>query len=92
MLCDSPWFSFARPEAGQGSGPAVPDDARMIDDFLEFSRSIGTVSGSEVGLAANVRAVEAEIGVNSASPAEAGVSSQRSKRICTRGCAGLLRF
>ena len=43
----------------QGSRPAVPDDAAVVEDFLELGGGCAALSGREIRLAANVGRIEA---------------------------------
>src|ERR1035438_9847985 len=43
----------------QRSRPAVPHDAAVVDDFLEFGGSGTALSGCQVCLSTNVRRIEA---------------------------------
>src|ERR1700722_223237 len=43
----------------QRSSPAVPDDATVVDDLLEFGSGFFAVSRQEISFAANVGGIEA---------------------------------
>src|SRR5580698_5020653 len=43
----------------QRSSPAVPDDATVVDDLLEFGTGFFAVSRQEISFAANVGGIEA---------------------------------
>ena len=43
----------------QGSGPAVPDDAAVVENFLEFSGGGAALSSRQVSFSAHIDGVEA---------------------------------
>src|SRR5258707_10600476 len=43
---------------GQRAGPAVPDDAAVVDDLLKFRRGFVAFPCRQVGLAANIHGIQ----------------------------------
>ena len=57
----------------QGSRPAVPDDAAVVDDLLKLGGGFFALSGGQVCLTANVRRIKAgKIGDETDCPSSAG--------------------
>jgi len=49
-------------QARQGPSPAVPDQAAVVENLLKLSRRRRTLSGGNIGFAANIGRIEAGVG------------------------------
>jgi hypothetical protein len=43
---------------GEGAGPAIPDDAGVVENLLKLGRGSAALSGGQICLAAQVNVIE----------------------------------